>query len=296
MKYWWVQIRVLLLTAVAAHLVWASGVWTSEVWASEVWASERPARIWFLPFDNPSADASLKYLEEALPALLAVAVSQTDEHAVVDRQHLTQVLAEQSLTLEGLTSPSARHDVGRLLEATVIISGSFVKQGQELLVMIRAADVETGIVTATAEARGPVGQLGPLVSKLYGRLARDLGTRLPDLRADQIDSAPLSNLHFMRGLGFYFSARYNQALGEFVQAAEEQELSVISRLWLANAYLAQDQFGHAYLELSKLMRSGSSNLRQDEVKAKMRACEKHLGAEEVKIIEELAMLQAPRRE
>ena len=73
-------------------------------------------------------------------------------------------------------------------------------------------------------------------------------------------------------------------------------MSVISRLWLANAYLAQDQFGHAYLELSKLMRSGSSNLRQDEVKAKMRACEKHLGAEEVKIIEELAMLQAPRRE
>ena len=286
MKYWRVQSHVLLLTAVALHLVCAS----------EVWANERPARIWFLPFDNPSADASLEYLEQALPALLAVAVSQTDEHAVVDRQHLTQVLAEQALTLEGLTSPSAKHRVGRLLEATVMISGSFVKQGQELLIMIRAADVETGMVTATAEARGPVGQLGPLVSKLYGRLARDLGTRLPALRADQIDEAPLSNLHFMRGLGFYFSARYNQALGEFVQAAEEQELSDISRLWLANAYLAQNQFGHAYLELSKLMRGGSSNLRHDEVKAKMRTCEKHLGAEEVKIIEELAMLQAPTRE
>ena len=286
MKDWRVQIRVLLLTAVAVHLVCAS----------EVWAIERPARIWFLPFDNPSADESLEYLEEALPALLAVAVSQTDEHAVVDRQHLTRVLAEQSLTLEGLTSPSSKHRVGRLLEAPVMISGSFVKQGQELLITIRAADVETGIVTATAEARGPVGQLGPLASKLYGRLAQDLGTWLPALRADQIDQAPLSNLHFMRGLGFYFSARYNQALGEFVQAAEEQELRDISRLWLANAYLAQNQFGHAYLELSRLMRSGSSNLRHDEVKAKMRACEKHLDPEEVKIIEELAMLQAPTRE
>ncbi len=291
MKYGWVQIRVLLLTAVALQLASSSGVWTREVWASE-----RPVRIWFLPFDNRNADASLEYLEEALPVLLVVAVSQTDEHAVVDRQHLNQVLAEQSLTLEGLTSPSAKHRVGRLLEATVMISGSFVKQGQELLIMIRAADVETGMVTATAEARGPVGQLGPLVSKLYGRLARDLGTRLPALHADQIDEVPLSNLHFMHGLGFYFSARYNQALGEFVQAAEEQELSDISRLWLANAYLAQDQFGHTYLELNKLRHSGTSSLRHDDIEAKMRTCEKHLGAEEVKIIEELAMLQAATRE
>lgn len=60
--------------------------------------------------------------------------------------------------------------------------------------------------------------------------------------------------------------------------------------------VAQDQFGHAYLELTKLMRSRSSYLRHDEVKAKMRVCEKHLGAEEVKIIEELAMLPAPTRE
>ena len=44
------------------------------------------------------------------------------------------------------------------------------------------------------------------------------------------------------------------------------------------------------------MRSRSSYLRHDEVKAKMRVCEKHLGAEEVKIIEELAMLPAPTRE
>ncbi len=133
-----------------------------------------------------------------------------------------------------------------------------------------------------------------LVSKLSGRLAPELGTRLPDLRTDQIDSVPLSNLHFMHGLGFYFSARYNRALGQFVQAAEEQELSDISRLRMANAYLAQHPFGHAYLELSKLMRSGSNHLRHNDVKGKMRACEKHLGAEEVKIIAELAMLQAPR--
>jgi TolB-like protein len=258
------------------------------------WAGDRPSRIWILPFDNPEADASAAHLEEAIPALLAVAMSQSDQHAVVDRQHLNQVLAEQSLTLEGLIAPKTRHEVGKLLGATVMISGSFVKQGQDLLITMRASDLESGMVTATAEARGPAGHVGRLVSDLYRRLARDLGRRLPDLRAAQIDDVPLSNLHFMRGLGYYYSARYNQALAEFLQATREKPVADISRLWLANSYLAQAEYAHAYLELTRLRRS--RNFRQGEVEAKMRACEKHLSAEEVKRIRELAALHASAKE
>ena len=255
-------------------------------------AGDRPTRAFILPFDNPHADASLEHLGELLPALLAVALSRSDQHAVVDRQHLNQVLAELSLTLEGLTGQNARREVGRLLGATVMISGSFVRRGPDLLITMRASDVETGIVTATAEAGGPAGQHGRLVSDLYRRLARDLGRRLPDLHADQIDEAPVSNLHFMRGLGHYYSARYSQALVEFMQAAEEKRLTDISRLWLANSYLAQEQYDHAYLELNRLRRGASRNFRNAEVEAKMRACESHLGAEAAKIVRDLAALPA----
>lgn len=281
MRRWKVHSCVLLLTAMASHFALAG---------------EPLPRIWILPFDNPGADASVGHLEEAIPALLTVAISQSDQHAVVDRRHLNQVLAEQSLTLEGLTAPNARHEVGRLLGATVMISGSVVKQGGDLLITMRASDIETGTVTAAAEARGPAGQIGRLVSALYRRLARDLGRQLPDLHPDQIDETPLSNLHFMRGLGYYHSARYNQALAEFLQSTREKPLADIARLWLANAYLAQDAYDHAYLELSRL-RHRSKNFRQGEIEAKMRACEKHLSAEEVDRIRELAApLQASAKE
>jgi TolB-like protein len=281
MRRWTIHGCVVLLMATALHLAWAG---------------DRPPRIWILPFDNPEADASAAHLEEAIPALLAVAMSQSDQHAVVDRQHLNQVLAEQSLTLEGLIAPKTRHEVGKLLGATVMISGSFVKQGQDLLITMRASDLESGMVTATAEARGPAGHVGRLVSDLYRKLARDLGRRLPDLRADQIDDVPLSNLHFMRGLGYYYSARYNQALAEFLQATREKPVADISRLWLANSYLAQAEYAHAYLELTRLRLGGSRNFRQGEIEAKMRACEKHLSAEEVKRIRELAALHASAKE
>lgn len=276
-----VRIGVPLLAALVFHFVWAG---------------ERPPRIWILPFDNPKAEVSLKYLEEALPALLSVAISQSDQHAVVDRRHLNQVLAEQSLTLEGLTAQDARQEVGKLLGATVVITGSFVMQGQDLLIAVQASDVETARITAAAEARGPAGQPGRLVNELYRRLSRDLGRRLPDPGPDQIDDAPAANLHFMLGLGYYFSARYNQALAEFLQVAREERLTDNARLWLAKSYLASEQYGHAYLELSRLTIGGSRGVRQAEIDAGIRACERHLSAEELEIIRELASVKSPSAE
>ena len=258
------------------------------------WEGAGPSRIWILPFQQPQADSSLEYLEEALPALLAVALSGSGEnHSVVERQRLDTVLAEQSLTLADLTSTDTRQRVGKLLGATVMIAGSFVRQGQQLLVTLRASDLETGIVTATAEGLGSTGRPSALVSTLYRRLARDLDRRLPDLAPTQMDEAPLSNLHFMKGLGHYHGARYSHALAEFMLAAEDEHLTDISRLWLANAYLAQEQYAHAYLELSRLMDRESSSVRASDVAARMRACEQHLSPEDVKMIRELAVRRAP---
>lgn len=266
------------MTAVRAFLLCALAVMAT--------AAGQPLRIWILPFENPGNDTSLEYLEEGLPALLAVSITQSDRHAVVDRQHWNEILAEQSLTLQGLTAPNARHRVGRLLGATVILTGSFVSREPGVLITMRASDVETGMVTAAAEAVAPVEQLGQLVSRLYRRLARDLGKRLPDLPAETIDEAPLSNLHLMRGLGFYYSARYNEALAEFMQAVQAEDLTAIVRLWLANTYLAQQRYGHACLELNRLIQGGSS---QSEVGAKLQSCEKHLDPAEVRMIRELAV-------
>ena len=277
-------------TRISAFLVAAMAVFQSA------WGSDGPPRIWILPFQPLHADASLEYLEEALPALLAAAVSGADENnSLVEREQLNRVLAEQSLTLEGLTSTNSQHQIGRLLGATVMISGSFVRQGQQFLVTMRASDLETGIVTAAAEGRGSIGQLGAVVGSLYRRLAGNLERPLPDLTPAPIDERPLSNLHFMKGLGHYHSARYSQALAEFVLAAEDERLTDISRFWLANAYLAQHQYAHACLELSRLASDGSTSVQERLVSARVRVCEQHLDPEDLKMIRNLAARLARAR-
>jgi len=48
--------------------------------------------------------------------------------------------------------------------------------------------------------------------------------------------------------------------------------------------------------LTRLTLGGSRNFRQGEIEAKMRACEKHLSADDVKRIRELAALRASAKE
>jgi hypothetical protein len=250
-------------------------------------AGDGPPRVWIVPFEQRHEDADLEYLKEALPALLSVALSESDNYALVDRQHLDHLLAEQSLTLEGLTSADAHLRIGRILGATVMVTGSFARYNGGLLLTVRATDVQQGVITVTAEASGSVSQLPELVGHLYRALARELGKEATDLGPHRIDSAPLSNLHFMKGLGHYYSARFGPALSEFMLAAEDGHLSQIAQLWLANTYLAQREYVHAYLELSTLLQGGWGALSEKEISEKMRACEKHLNPEDAEFIRQL---------
>jgi hypothetical protein len=255
-----------------------------------VWGDPALERIWILPFTQLQEDSSLEYLEEALPALLTVAFSASGEsHSIVERQHLNAVLAEQSLALEDLTSNETRQQIGKLLGATVMITGSFARQDAHVLLVMRASDLETGVVIATAGGKSPVGQPAELVSTLYRQLATNLDRQLPVLAADQIDEAPLSNLHFMKGLGHYHAGRYTHALAEFMIATEDGKSTAISRFWMANAYLAQAQYAHAYLELSRLADGASRNVRSGEIAARLRECEQHLSTEEMQVIRQLAV-------
>lgn len=256
-------------------------------------AADRPVRIWILPFQQLQQDSSLAYLEDALPALLTVALSRSDSYIVVDRQQIDRLLAEQSLTLEGLISPDARHRIGKLLDATVMITGSFVREDPELVVTMRASDLETGIVIVTAEARGSVREPGAVANRLHGQLLGALDGRLPDPVPDRIDEAPVSNLHFMMGLGHYHSARYSHALAEFMLAAEDESSADVTRLWLARTYLAERQFVHACLELTRLARSGPTKVRADDVKGLLDACEKHLSPDDLRIIQGLVGHHVP---
>ncbi len=254
-----------------------------------------PVRFWILPFDNITGDAADARYARIIPELLTVLVSQSTRAAIVDREHLEKVLAEQKLSEEGLVSPLHRIRTGKLLKATILLSGSFVKRGQELMVTVHATDIETARLVASETARGPAEDIAGLLNELQRRLLAELRQELSPVRAEQVDQTPIANFYFMRALNHYYAARYNHAIADFTRAGGEERLAAVARLWTANSYLAQEEYGHAYLELRKLARKRSRNPQTKEVERKLSLCEGHLTAEELTLYGQLLDLEACKR-
>ena len=56
---------------------------------------------------------------------------------------------------------------------------------------------------------------------------------------------------------------------------------------MANSYLAQEEYAHAYVELKKLEVRQTADMKQDEIEKKINLCLDHLSNEEIKIYEQI---------
>ena len=242
-------------------------------------AVQEAARVWVLPFvdvDDPGAHADLG---EYIGGLLEVLLSHSRQLSVVDRQYLDRVLGEHDLALRWPAGDQGVQRLGRMLGASVMISGSFRAHEDGLLISAHAYNVESGRLLGSASANGAPDDAAGLVERIHDALVNDLGTALPALPPQQVDVSPLANLHFLQGLSLYYAARYPQALAEFIHSAREPRLEPVARLWMANCYLADVQYGHAYLELRRLQLV--SGFRPEEIERKLDLCRLNLSQEEL---------------
>jgi len=244
-------------------------------------------RILTLPFYNSSEDTSLENMKQNIPDLLEVFFSQSSEFIVVNRTKLDDLLAEQKLALSWPMPQEKRQKVGKLLRATIIITGGYIKDETGLIINTHVFEVATGQLLVSNKIRGEERKIAEVVHQIYLKLVQGLHEELPELGENPVDGSPLANLHFMQGLSFYYSAQYNQAIGEFIQSADEKNLKNISRLWMANSYLAQEEYAHAYVELKKLEVRQTADMKQDEIEEKINLCRDHLADEEIKIYEQI---------
>ena len=137
--------------------------------------------------------------------------------------------------------------------------------------------------------------LAELIRKLYNQIDRSLNKYLPVLKNGQVDESPISNFHFMRALSLYYAGKYNHALGEFLESSKESDLTSISGLWMANCYLAQGQYAHAYIELIRLNKSASEFSNKGELSQKINICREHLSPEEVSATGTAGSLRSPNK-
>jgi TolB-like protein len=100
-----------------------------------------------------------KYVQEDMTTALV----NSGQFNVVERSKLQSVLDELQLAQAGLIDPAGAKQVGKLLGADIILTGTLAPTGDEWNVNLRVINAETGLIAAALNRKGRLHELKPEV-------------------------------------------------------------------------------------------------------------------------------------
>lgn len=227
-------------------------------------ASGGESRVVVQPFTNASGDGNLIALGEGFSDLLIATLATYDEIQVVEREHLHLVVGELGRRLSGLNVNDLKR-VGYLLQANRFIKGSFVHVGGKLRINVHVFDIETTRLLASFEREGKLKHVHQLASSIGEELALILRNGKPLAKPALIAAQPEVNLHYMKGLGAFYSGLYDHAIAEFMQVLDMDPSHANARYWLAKSYLDGGEKAHSRIEFKRFLEAFPSDKRAADI-------------------------------
>jgi len=169
-----------------------------------------------LYFDNTAKKAEFDWLSKGLADMIASDLAACPGAVLVEREQLEKILKEQEFAYSGLADPSTAPALGKILNARILVYGSFIVSGAALRLDAKAGDARTGSLAAAAQANGDVQDAFKAQAELSSRLAAGLGLSAPrPARPTKADAGKA----YYQGLALYDQGKYAEALKLFKSAA-----------------------------------------------------------------------------
>lgn len=140
------------------------------------------------PFTNGGAygpeKEDLAPLEVGIQQMILTELAQNPNLRVVERSELRRILEEQDLVRAGRVDPSTAAQVGRLVGARYVVTGSFIDLFGNFRLDARIIDVETSELVNAVELRSRRENLYQLLVDMAGRVVE--GVSLPPLEVAMV--------------------------------------------------------------------------------------------------------------
>lgn len=235
--------------------------------------------ICIAPLNNNTGNKQYDALAEGFSDMLATTLSERKAVKVVERQRLNDLLKEQKLSLFGLTDSATAVKVGKLLKADRIFVGGITKPKDIFIINVHAYEIETARLVTSEQIQGKPEEIVTATYNLVNKLCKKLNLQLKPIDPNDIDKNPNASLHFIRGLGFYYSGNFDNAIVEFMKTQDLDPTLDKAGYWTALCFMEANEYKHALIELEDLLvRFPKSSLRQD-TQEKITVCKKHIKSE-----------------
>ena len=177
-------------------------------------------RLAILPFDAatvvPGEDA--RALESVLSGMIATELSQRGTLSVVERGEVDALIESQQLALSGRPGAEVAVQVGQLLGALYVVTGSVVFAGKDARLDIRLVDVETGAISNTYKERVGRDDFLDAVEVLAARFTDNL--KVAPRTVAVADAPPAAKLAYSRGLDYERRGQSDRAAAMYRRVLE----------------------------------------------------------------------------
>ena len=199
-----------------------------------------PLVLSILDFADNSGDENWSWLSAGLADMLVTDLSATDL-VMVDRSDLDEILEEQKLALSGITD-EGRLEIGRLLNADALLTGSYTISGGVMRIDFRVTDTTTGGIREAGSVSGASEALFVLENRLIFEICRVLEVSPPEVPAGpETTSLPAARAYY-EGLVLQRSGAVDEARIRFEEAAELDPLYKKPRFSLEESWQLLNDF------------------------------------------------------
>jgi adenylate cyclase len=209
-------------------------------------AQQKDFRLAVLPFENLTKQTQNDWIGKGIADSLTQSLSCVSAIRIIERAQLGQVMQEQELSLTGIIDDKSAVQVGKLLSANKLLSGSFQISKNTILINARIIDAETGEVDKSkiVSVSGDIGKIFDLYEQLSVFLIDRLNVTSAESEKQKISQSlkTTSSLkayeEYSKGresLLQYTGAGYKQAAEHFDNAILEDPSYAPAYAWLAES-------------------------------------------------------------
>jgi serine/threonine protein kinase/tetratricopeptide (TPR) repeat protein len=195
-----------------------------------------------LPFSNASGDPSLDWLGSNLAQILTTEIGQSEQLQSVSSDRLRQVLSDLRIGSNASFDPDTIRRVGDFTSAQTVVSGQYVKLGEQIRIDATLHDLEEQRTVALKAEAANEGELLTAV----GQLAQDVrdnlrvsGDVLKELQATAFRPSTESMealRHYNLGLELARQGKYLEAVQEFEASTQEDPAFALAYSKLGQTY------------------------------------------------------------
>lgn len=141
---------------------WATGLVTFLLFSGYLFAEQKTVAV--MNFTNYGG-AGINYLSNALPESVSASLAELKEIKVVERRHLGNLLNEIALEQTGVIDTQGIDRIGKMAKADILILGSIAGDPENIILTLKAVDVETGKVVDAKIVKGHISKIFDLSSQ-----------------------------------------------------------------------------------------------------------------------------------